>query len=100
VGHATEAGFDTRPRQPAWSFGQRVNSRRSRKHWLDIRPRHTVRHRVDIMPAPSLDLPHARIAAFCKQNGIRRLALFGSVLRDDFRPDSDIDVLVELCPRK
>ena len=34
------------------------------------------------------------IAQFCRARGIRRLALFGSVLRDDFRPDSDVDVLV------
>ena len=36
-----------------------------------------------------------QIAAFCRRHQIRRLALFGSVLRDDFRPDSDVDVLVE-----
>lgn len=35
------------------------------------------------------------IAEFCSRNHIRRLAFFGSVLRDDFRPDSDADVLVE-----
>ena len=35
------------------------------------------------------------IARFCQKNQIRRLALFGSVLREDFRPDSDVDVLVE-----
>jgi len=35
------------------------------------------------------------IAAFCGRHHIRRLALFGSVLRDDFRPSSDVDVLVE-----
>ena len=35
---------------------------------------------------------------FCRGHGIRRLSLFGSVLRDDFRPDSDVDVLVELEP--
>lgn len=35
------------------------------------------------------------VAAFVARHGIRRLALFGSVLRDDFGPDSDIDVLVE-----
>lgn len=35
------------------------------------------------------------IAKFCRENHIRSLALFGSVLRDDFRPDSDVDVLVE-----
>ncbi len=36
-----------------------------------------------------------RLADFRRRNHIRRLALFGSILRDDFRPDSDIDVLVE-----
>jgi uncharacterized protein len=39
-----------------------------------------------------------RIAEFCRRNHIRKLSLFGSVLRDDFRPDSDIDVLVEFEP--
>jgi hypothetical protein len=36
-----------------------------------------------------------QVALFCRRHHIRRLALFGSVLRDDFRPDSDVDVLVE-----
>ena len=36
-----------------------------------------------------------RVAAFCRGHRIRRLALFGSVLRDDFGPDRDIDVLVD-----
>jgi len=39
-----------------------------------------------------------RLADFCRRNHIRRLALFGSVLREDFRPDSDVDVLVEFEP--
>jgi len=39
-----------------------------------------------------------RIAAFCRRRHIRRLSLFGSVLREDFRPDSDVDVLVEFEP--
>ena len=38
------------------------------------------------------------IADFCQRHHIRRLSLFGSVLRDDFRPDSDVDVLVEFEP--
>lgn len=42
-----------------------------------------------------IDVPRERIADFCRRHGIRRLAVFGSVLRDDFHPDSDIDVLVE-----
>jgi hypothetical protein len=40
----------------------------------------------------------ARLAAFCRQHHIRRLALFGSVLRPDFGPESDVDVLVEFEP--
>lgn len=40
----------------------------------------------------------AAVQAFCRRQPIRRLALFGSVLRDDFRPDSDVDVLVEFEP--
>ncbi len=39
-----------------------------------------------------------KIAAFCRKHGIRRLALFGSILRDDFRQDSDVDVLIEFEP--
>ncbi len=38
------------------------------------------------------------IAAFCRKHHIAKLAFFGSVLRDDFRPDSDVDVLVEFEP--
>ncbi|MDP2991140.1 MAG: nucleotidyltransferase family protein [Kiritimatiellota bacterium] len=47
------------------------------------------------MTLHGIDIPQERMAAFCRENGIRRLALFGSVLRDDFRPDCDVDVLVE-----
>lgn len=43
-------------------------------------------------------IDHGRLADFCRQNRIRRLAFFGSVLRDDFRADSDLDVLVEFEP--
>ncbi len=43
----------------------------------------------------NITLPHGLIAEFCKRNHIRKLSLFGSVLRDDFSPDSDVDVLVE-----
>lgn len=42
-----------------------------------------------------IDIPSEAIAAFCGRHHIRRLGLFGSVLRDDFTPDSDLDVLVE-----
>ena len=42
-----------------------------------------------------IEVPHDRIVDSCRRHHIRRLALFGSVLRDDFTPDSDVDVLVE-----
>jgi len=42
----------------------------------------------------------ATIADFCRRNHIRRLAFFGSILRDDFTPQSDVDVLVEFEPGK
>lgn len=42
-----------------------------------------------------IDVPHDRIGEFCKENHICRLSFFGSVLREDFGPSSDIDVLVE-----
>jgi uncharacterized protein len=42
-----------------------------------------------------IDIPKERLAEFCRKNGIQNLSLFGSVLRDDFGPDSDVDVLVE-----
>ena len=48
----------------------------------------------------NISIPENRLAAFCKANGIARLALFGSVLRADFGPDSDVDVLVEFEPRR
>lgn len=45
-----------------------------------------------------IEIPQEQIAAFCRRNHIRKLAFFGSVLRDDFAPDSDVDVLVEFEP--
>ena len=43
-------------------------------------------------------IPNDRIAEFCLRHRILRLSFFGSILRDDFRPESDIDVLVEFEP--
>src|SRR5947207_15562771 len=43
-------------------------------------------------------IPPDVLAAFCEGHQIRKLALFGSVLRDDFGPDSDVDILVEFEP--
>jgi predicted nucleotidyltransferase len=43
-------------------------------------------------------VPREAVAAFCRRHHIRWLALFGSVLREDFGPESDVDVLVEFEP--
>jgi len=45
-----------------------------------------------------LQIPQDKLADFCRRNRIRKLAFFGSVLREDFRQDSDVDVLVEFEP--
>ena len=45
-----------------------------------------------------IEIDRRRIAEFCQRHHIRKLAFFGSVLREDFTPDSDVDVLVEFEP--
>lgn len=50
------------------------------------------------MAKPKIDIPADEIAAFCRRHHIRSLSLFGSILREDFGPDSDADVLVEFEP--
>lgn len=46
----------------------------------------------------ALSIDHDRITDFCRRWRVTELALFGSILRDDFRPDSDVDVLVTFEP--
>ena len=46
------------------------------------------------MTTAQIEIPYDKIVAFCQKWRITELALFGSVLREDFRPDSDVDVLV------
>jgi hypothetical protein len=48
----------------------------------------------------SFEIPRRELVEFCRRHHIRRLSLFGSILRDDFGPESDIDVLVEFEPGK
>lgn len=50
------------------------------------------------MVSRNLDVPMEQIAEFCRKWKIRQFSLFGSVLREDFRPDSDVDVLVSFQP--
>ena len=50
------------------------------------------------MAAPRLEVARETLEALCRRWKVRQLSLFGSVLRDDFGPDSDVDVLVEFLP--
>jgi len=50
------------------------------------------------MSRAKIDIPKDKIIDFCRKHHIHKLALFGSVLREDFQPDSDVDVLVEFEP--
>ena len=50
------------------------------------------------MAKSKIGIPEDKIAGFCRRYHVRKLALFGSVLREDFRPDSDVDVLIEFEP--
>ena len=49
---------------------------------------------MEAVPVSNLRVPYEKIVDFCMRWQVTELALFGSVLRDDFRPDSDVDVLV------
>ena len=50
------------------------------------------------MPIPNLTIDRAHLGDFCRKWKVAELSFFGSVLRDDFRPDSDVDVLVSFEP--
>lgn len=50
------------------------------------------------MSINGVEIPEEALAEFCMRNHIRRLALFGSILREDFGSESDVDVLVEFEP--
>lgn len=54
--------------------------------------------KIAVTGQPRLGLSPAEIAAFCQRHHLRKLSLFGSALRDDFGPESDIDILVEFEP--
>lgn len=63
------------------------------------------RGRAGIKPATirgltvsNLEVPDDAISALCRRHHIRKLSFFGSVLRDDFGPDSDVDLLIEFEP--
>lgn len=50
------------------------------------------------MSKPHVSVPHLQLADFCRRWKVTELSFFGSVMREDFRPDSDVDVLVTFDP--
>ena len=50
------------------------------------------------MAKPKIEIPKDKLADFCRRWKITELALFGSIVRDDFKPDSDVDMLVTFTP--
>lgn len=50
------------------------------------------------MDIKGVHFPEEQLADFCRRHGVRKLSVFGSILRDDFQPDSDVDILVEFHP--
>ena len=59
---------------------------------------HKIDHPSEVKTYHNIVIVRDQIAGFCRKHSIRKLALFGSILGGDFRPDSDIDVLVEFRP--
>jgi predicted nucleotidyltransferase len=52
----------------------------------------------EIMPTTNIAVPREQIEAFCAKWGIKEFSLFGSILREDYSPDSDVDVLITFQP--
>ncbi len=77
-------------------LGRGFDSRRLHQTSLEAASRQATRLLgEEDMRQNNIEIPRDKIADFCRRHHIRRLALFGSVLRDDFQPDSDVDILVE-----
>jgi hypothetical protein len=65
---------------------------------LKLTRRRVALQAVTSMKHHEIEIPKEHLADFCHRHHIRKLSLFGSILRDDFNPESDIDVLVEFEP--
>ena len=54
---------------------------------------------LDVFSITNISIPSETINQFCQRHHIQKLSFFGSVLRDDFSPESDLDILVEFKPK-
>jgi predicted nucleotidyltransferase len=64
----------------------------------EVKAKRLYQGRKTMREKNQLEIPKEKIEAFCRKHHIRKLSLFGSVLREDFGPESDVDVLVEFEP--
>lgn len=83
--------FTLHPHNVQWLLGEARNRRKSRSELLDEMCE-LLKKQGGGLPLP---LSRGEIEDFCKTHHVRKLSLFGSVLTKDFRPESDVDVLVE-----
>jgi predicted nucleotidyltransferase len=91
------------PRGPYLVQTQSTDFRTGPVFWRQVNPELDVRRNwieSRLMSPLPIHAPITEIADLCKRHEITRLSLFGSVLREDFSPSSDIDVLVEFLPGK
>jgi len=65
---------------------------------LRVASRCSIKDKNYLMKQPQIEIPLDKIEEYCRKWKIKEFALFGSVLREDFRPDSDVDVLVTFEP--
>jgi uncharacterized protein len=64
------------------------------------RPVHRRHSATEAIVRADIQIPIDRVAEFCRKHGIRKLEVFGSALRDDFGPESDLDIMVEFEPER
>jgi len=99
----TRAGIihrETRGRQVYYQANMKCTGFAELKSLLDVpaQPQSLESQGFRSKAKLNIRVPQEKLAEFCQRHHITRLAFFGSVLRDDFRPDSDVDVLVEFAP--
>lgn len=97
--HGRQVYYQANPDSPVFKeLKSLINQSNGKDSILDTTSSHAAVTTSTGRVSQRIAVPQRRIASFCQRHHITRLAFFGSILRDDFRPDSDIDVLVEFEP--
>lgn len=87
----------TRCKVKGWTFPKRLTAALA-SSTIELNPQVRLNAMQNHVTRARIPIPLTRIGEFCRRHRIRRLALFGWVIRDDFGPESDVDVLVEFEP--